>query len=82
MSLKKLKRTSVLSEVMQNGHGGTIITLKSSFLPEKPERRILKGYCRGVGPRSSLSMYILGLRPNLRTKGHSRKSEHCQGNSC
>jgi len=39
-------------------------------------------YCKGVGPRSLLSMYILDLRPNSRTKGRPRRSEHCQGNLC
>ena len=35
----------------------TIVTLKSSFLPEEPERRILRGYCRGVRP-SNIYLYI------------------------
>ena len=35
----------------------TIVTLKSSFLLEEPERRILRGYCRGVRP-SNIYLYI------------------------
>ena len=31
-------------------YGVTIVTSKSSFLPEELERRISKGYCRGVKP--------------------------------
>ena len=36
------------------------MTSKSSFLPEEPERRISRGYCRGVGPGSSLSILYIG----------------------
>ena len=56
---------------MCDGHGLAKVTSKSSFLPDEPERRISKGYCRGIGPRSSLSMYILGLRP--KDKGSSKE---------
>ena len=35
----------------------TVVTLKSSFLPEEPERRISRGYCRGVRP-SNIYLYI------------------------
>jgi len=51
---------------MYDEHGLAKMTSKSSFLPEELERRILRGYCRGTGPRSSFSMYILSLRPKLR----------------
>ena len=34
-----------------------------------PKRRILMGYCKGIGPRGSLPIYILGLWPKPRTKG-------------
>ena len=44
------------------------MTLKSSFLPEESERRILKDYCRDIRPRSSLSICILGLWPKPRTR--------------
>ena len=27
-----------------------VVTSKSSFLPEAPERKISRGYCRGVRP--------------------------------
>ena len=50
---------------------------KSSFLPKEPERRISRDYCRGIGPRSSLSMYILDLGPKPRTRGRLRKSKRC-----
>jgi len=47
----------------------TVVTSKSSFLPEELERRISKDYCRGVRPSYIyiyISMYILGRRPNPR----------------
>ena len=50
--LGQLKKAFVPSEVMLNGREGIIITSKSSFLPEEPERRISRGYCRGDRPRS------------------------------
>ena len=49
------------------------MTSKSSFIPEELERRISRGYCRGIGPRSSLSIYILGMWPKLRTSGCPRR---------
>ena len=39
-------------------------------------------YCMGIGIRSSLCMYILGLGPNLRTKNRPKRSKHCQGSPC
>ena len=45
----------------------TVIS-RSSFLPEKPKRRISRGYCRDIGPRSPLPMYVLGLKLKLRTE--------------
>ena len=50
----------------------TIVILKSSFLPEEPERRILRDYCRGIGPKGSLSLFILGLRSKPRIIGRPR----------
>ena len=38
-------------------YGVTVVTSKSYFLPEEPERRISKGYCRGVRP-SNIYMYL------------------------
>lgn len=58
--------------------GLTKVTSKSSFLYGEPERRISKGYDKGIGPRSSLSVYILGLGPNLRTKGCPKIRKHYQ----
>ena len=46
----------------------TTIISRSSFLPEEPKRRISRGYCRDIGPRSTLPMYVLGLKPEPRTK--------------
>ena len=66
-----VKKASTQAEEMCDGHGLAKVTSKSSFLPDEPERRISKGYCRGIGPRSSLSMYILGLRP--KDKGSSKE---------
>ena len=43
------------SELKEN-----IMTSKSSFLLDKPERRISRGYCRGIGPKGSLPIYIFG----------------------
>ena len=31
------------------------------FFPEETEKRILRGYCRVLGPRSALSIHMLGL---------------------
>ena len=44
------------------------VILRSSFLPEEPKRRISRGYCRDIGPRSPLPIYILGLKLELRTE--------------
>ena len=77
-----VKKESTQAEVMYDEHGLAGVTSKSSFLPEEPERRILRGYCWGIGPRSLLSMFILGLRPKPRIRGRSRKGKHCQGSLC
>ena len=48
---------------MCNEHGVTIMTSKSSFLSEEPERRISRGYCRGYRPRNAyiyIYIYIKG----------------------
>ena len=74
-----VKEASTQAEMMYDEHRLAKVTLKSSFLPKEPERRISRGYCRDIGPRSSLSMYILGLRPKPRTMGCLRRSKHCQG---
>ena len=54
-------------------HKATVVTSKSFFLPKELERRILRGYCRAIGPKNSLSMYIMGLRPKPRTRGSLRR---------
>ena len=61
-----VKKASSQSGVVYGVHSVSIVTSKSSFLLEEPERRISKGYCRDIRPRSPLSMYTLGLRPNPR----------------
>ena len=54
-------------------HKATAVTSKSFFLLEEPKRRISRGYCRGIGPKNSLSMHIIGLGPKLRTIGRPRR---------
>ena len=68
-----VKKASPWEEVGCKEHRATTVTSKSSFLPEEPERRVLKGYCRDVGPRSSLSVYILGSWPKLRMRSCPRR---------
>ena len=77
-----VKKTSSLVEVGCRGHRATTMTLKSSFLPDELERRISRGFCRGVGPRNPLFMWVLGLRPKPRTRDRSRRDKHYQGSSC
>ena len=38
-----------------------------------PKIPFKKRYCRVIGPRSSLSMYIMGLRPKPKTRRHLRR---------
>lgn len=73
------KKVSSQVEVGCKEHRATTVTSKSSFLPEELERRISKGYCRGIGPKSSLSMYIMGLRPKQRTRGRPRRVNAVKG---
>ena len=61
--------------------GKKILTQKHTTTSLKNHGEILRE-CKGVGPKSSLSMYILGLEPNSRTKGRPKRSEHCQWNPC
>ena len=61
-----VKKALTQAKEMCDGHELAKVTSKSSFLPKEPERRISMGYCRGIGPRSSVSMFILGLRPKPR----------------
>ena len=64
-----VKKASLLAEERAKEHRATTVTSKSSFLPEDPERRISRGYCRGLGPRGPSFGYMMGLKPKLRTKG-------------
>ena len=38
--------------MMHDKSRAIVVTSKSSFLPEEPERRISRGYCRGDRPSS------------------------------
>ena len=75
---RAVKEAFTQAKVMFDRHKLAKVTSKSSFLAEEPERRILRGYCRDIGPRSSLSVYILGLWPNLRTRVCPRRRYLCQ----
>ena len=57
----------MLAEERGKGHRTTVVTSKSSFLPEDLERRISRGYCRGLGLRGPLFGYMMDLKPKLRT---------------
>jgi len=72
-----VKKASSQAEVGCKEHRATTVTLKSFFLLEEPKRRISGGYCRGIGPRSPLSMYIVGLKPNPRTRGRPTWDKYC-----
>ena len=63
-----VKKTSTQVEEICDGHRLAKVTSKSSFFPKEPERRISRGYCRGIRPKSSLSMYILGLQAQAKDK--------------
>ena len=41
--------------VMCDKHGPVGVISKSSFRVKETERRISRGYCRGIGPGGSLS---------------------------
>ena len=75
-------KVSSQAKVRCNGYRAITVTSKSSFLPEDLERRISRGYCKGIGPRSLLSMCMLGLRPKSRTRGRLRRSKHYQESLC
>ena len=64
-----IKKTSSLAEVGCREHRATTVTSRSSFLLEEPERKIPRGYCRGIGPWSPLFRYIMDLEPRPRTEG-------------
>ena len=68
-----VKKAFVQAKVMCDRHAQAKVTSKSSFLAEEPQRRISKGYCRDIRPRSSLFVCILGLWPDLRMRVCSRK---------
>ena len=75
-----VKKASSRAEVECREYRVITVMSKYSFLPEEPERRISRGYCRGIGPRSPLFIWVLGLRPKPRTRDLSRRVKHYQGN--
>ena len=52
-----VKMVPAQTEMMYDKSGVIVVILKSSFLPKKQERRILRGYCRYDRP-SSTYLYI------------------------
>ena len=46
---------------------------------KKKKKRSPNRRCRGIGLKSSLSIYILDLGPNSRSWSYLRRSKHCQG---
>ena len=58
-----VKKASVQLEVTCDEHGVTLMTSKSSFHLEEPERRISRGYFKGGRPKSTyLCIYWLGVQ--------------------
>ena len=39
----------------------------------------MHGYCSGIEPKNSLSMYIMGLGPKLRIRGRPRMVDIVKG---
>ena len=69
-----VKKAFTQAKVMYDEHGLAKVTLKSSFLPKESERRILRGYCRSIGPKSSLFIYIyIGLEAQAEDNGSSEE---------
>ena len=62
----------------QSNYSGIEILLSS----QGARKKNLEGLLQGYWARSSLSMYILGLRPKPRTRGRPRRSKHYQGSLC
>ena len=77
-----VKKVFSQAEVRCDGLKATIVISRSSFLLEEPKRRISRGYCRGIGPRSSLSIYVLGPKPKPRTRDRPRRGKRYQGSPC
>ena len=77
-----VKKTSSLAEMGYREHKATIMTSKSFFLPKETERRILRGYYKGIKHRSPLFIYVLGLRPKPMTRDRSRRDNRYQVGPC
>ena len=75
-----VKKASSWAKVECRKHRATTMTLKSSFLPDELEKRISRGFCRGIGPRNPLFMWVLGLRPKPRTRDLPKRVKRYQGN--
>ena len=52
---------------------------KYSFLSEEQKRKILRGYCRVIGPVVYIYIYILGREPSSRTSSSPRMGKRCHG---
>ena len=50
-----IKKVFTQRNVTCDEHGPAGVISKSSFRVEETEKRILRGYCRGIGPGGSLS---------------------------
>ena len=50
-----VKKAPIQTEVMYDKCGAIVVISKYSILPEEPERRISRGYCKGGRPSG---MYI------------------------
>ena len=57
----------MLVEERGKGYRTIVVTSKSFFLPEDSERRISRGYCRGLGLQGPLFGYMMDLKPKPRT---------------
>ena len=57
----------MLADERGKGHRTTVVTSKSSILPEDSERRISRGYCRGLGLQGPSFGYMMDLKPKPRT---------------
>ena len=64
---RAVKKASFLAEERGKGHRTIVVTSKSSFLPKDSERRISRGYCRGLGLRGPSFGYMMSLKPKSRT---------------
>ena len=74
-----IKKVFTQRNVMCDEHGPVGVISKSSFRVKETERRISRGYCRGIGPRGSLPMYVLGPKRMPRTVARPRRGKRYKG---